>query len=88
MTLIDEIHLVCVLNISFDKSNQEQLLRAHRAYRMLHSEFRKERINCYRNGIVFQGYGIPKERLESIQKLKRAWDPQGIIAPGRYGIRS
>ncbi len=88
MTLIDNIHLVCVLNISFDKSIKDERSRAQQAYRLLHLEFKKESIICYRKSIFFQGYGIPKNRLETIKKLKRTLDPQGIIAPGRYGIWS
>ncbi|WP_301100943.1 FAD-binding oxidoreductase [Propionivibrio sp.] len=88
MTFIDHAHLVCILNICFDKSSAEEAERAHRAYKAIDLTLSANNVERYRKGILFQQSGIPEGRLETIRRLKLALDPEGIIAPGRYGICS
>lgn len=86
MTFIDPRHLVCIVNICFDRSDPSDTRRAHQAFRACERALAANHIRSYRKGILYQQFGIPKDRLKHIQLLKAALDPKGIIAPGRYGI--
>ncbi|MCB9025722.1 MAG: FAD-binding oxidoreductase [Bdellovibrionaceae bacterium] len=85
VTLIDHAHLACILNLCFDKSDPNEVIRAHLAHEKINELLKANNIGCYRKNILYQG-GIPKDRLETISLIKLAFDPKGIIAPGRYGI--
>lgn len=86
MTFIDHAHLVCVLNLCFDKSSPKDVARAHQAYQMIEQTLIRHKIHQYRKGILSQESCIPNDRLATIRVLKSAMDPNGILAVGRYGI--
>lgn len=88
MTFIDHAHLICVLNLCFDKASSKDVERAHQAYRLIEKTLTRYNIPQYRKSILSQEFCIPEDRLGTIQLLKSALDPRGVLASGRYGIRA
>jgi len=83
----DMHHIVDVL---FDRSDPAETARAHECFGKLLSEFGKRGYAVYRVNTGFMEqtadlYGPVKRHVD--QALKRALDPNGIIAPGKSGIR-
>ncbi|MDP3673405.1 MAG: FAD-binding oxidoreductase [Telluria sp.] len=79
-----------VIDVLYDKTDPEQTTSAFQCYDELLSEFLKEGYGSYRTNTAFMdkvadGYG-PVSRAVN-KKLKRALDPNGILAPGKSGIR-
>lgn len=82
----DMHHIVDVL---FDRTDPEENAAAHECFGRLLSEFGRRGYAVYRvnTGFMDQAaelYGPVKRAVD--QKLKRALDPNGIIAPGKSGI--
>ena len=80
-----------VIDVLFDRSNPEETKRANACFGELLDEFEKEGYAVYRVNTAFQervarSYGPVKRSVE--QKIKRALDPNGILAPGKCGIRN
>ncbi len=89
LTVVDAKHMTSVFNISFDKSNEEETRRAHAAYQEFVSLTNSLGYFPYRSGLVTRPaecYSSGQRQL--LARLKMALDPQGILAPGRYGIDS
>ena len=83
----DMHHIMCVL---FDKTDPEQTKNAYNCYDELLREFSKAGYGTYRTSTAFMDkvadtYG-PVTRSVN-QRIKRALDPNGILAPGKSGIR-
>ena len=73
----------------YDRSSEEETKRANACFNELLDEFEKRGYAVYRVNTAFQervaqSYGPVKRKLE--QTLKRALDPNGILAPGKCGI--
>lgn len=84
----DMHHIVDVL---YDKTDPEQTRSAFQCFDELLSEFLKEGYGTYRVNTAFMdkvadGYGPVQRAIH--KKLKRALDPNGILAPGKSGIRN
>ncbi|HZV19424.1 MAG TPA: FAD-binding oxidoreductase [Sphingobium sp.] len=82
----DMHHIVDVL---FDRTNPAETQAAHECFGKLLTEFGKRGYAVYRVNTGFmeeaaQLYGKVKRDVD--QTLKRALDPNGIIAPGKSGI--
>jgi 4-cresol dehydrogenase (hydroxylating) len=80
-----------VIDVLFDRSNPEETKRANACFNELLDEFEKEGYAVYRVNTAFQervarSYGPVKRSVE--QKIKRALDPNGILSPGKSGIRN
>jgi 4-cresol dehydrogenase (hydroxylating) len=78
-----------VIDVLFDKSDPEETRKANECFGKLLSEFGKRGYAVYRvnTGFMEQAaelYGPVKRSVD--QTLKRALDPNGIIAPGKSGI--
>lgn len=78
-----------VVDVLFDRSDPEETRKAHECFGKLLSEFGKRGYAVYRVNTGFMEeaanlYGKVKRDVD--QKLKRALDPNGIIAPGKSGI--
>lgn len=78
-----------VIDVLFDKGDPEERARANECFGKLLAEFGKRGYAVYRvnTGFMEQAaelYGPVKRSVD--QKLKRALDPNGIIAPGKSGI--
>ncbi len=82
----DMHHLIDVL---FDRNDVEEVQRADACFNALLDEFEKEGYAVYRVATRFQArvaqsYGPVKRDVE--HAIKRALDPNNILAPGRSGI--
>ena len=78
-----------VVDLLFDRSDAEQMRKAHACYEELLQTFAREGYGVYRANTAFAeqvaaSYGPVKRSVE--RKLKRALDPNNILAPGRCGI--
>lgn len=75
-----------VVSLSFNKSNQDQLAKVHQTIRELQAELIQAECYPYRTNIdlMDQIYGSDTGFENILQSLKKIFDPNGIIAPGRY----
>lgn len=78
-----------VIDVLYDRSSEEETKRANACFNELLDEFEKEGYAVYRVNTAFQervaqSYGTVKRDVE--RKIKRALDPNGILAPGKSGI--
>lgn len=79
-----------VIDVLYDRTSEEETQRANTCFAELLDEFEKEGYAVYRVNTAFQervaqSYGPVKRDVE--RKIKRALDPNGILAPGKSGIR-
>ena len=79
-----------VIDLLYDKTDPEQTKSAFKCYDELLAEFLKQGYGSYRTNTAFmdkvaEGYG-PVPRSVN-KKIKRALDPNGILSPGKSGIR-
>ena len=87
LTLINAKHMTAVFNISYDKLNPEETVRAHAAYQALSLATYKLGYLPYRVGLM--GHAIRNYdgiQFALLQAIKRTLDPKNILAPGRYGL--
>ncbi len=78
-----------VIDLLYDRSDAEQMKKAHACFDELLQAFAREGYGVYRANTAFAEkvaatYGPVKRDVE--RRLKRALDPNNIIAPGRCGI--
>jgi 4-cresol dehydrogenase (hydroxylating) len=80
-----------VIPLLWDRRYPSETQRAHTCFGALLQAFGAEGYGVYRTGIGFMdqaadAYGPSLRRLNN--KLKRALDPKGILAPGKSGIHA
>jgi 4-cresol dehydrogenase (hydroxylating) len=78
-----------VIDVLYDRSNPEETKRADACFNELLDVFEEKgyavyRVNPHFQERVAQSYGTVKRKLE--HTLKRALDPNNILAPGKSGI--
>ncbi len=78
-----------VIDVLYDRTKDEENQRADACFNELLDEFEKEGYAVYRVNTAFQervaqSYGPVKRNVE--HAIKRALDPNNILAPGRSGI--
>ena len=78
-----------IIDLLFDKTNPEETNQADACFDELLSEFSKRGWGSYRTNTAYMEkvadtFGSVKKDVN--QKIKRALDPNGIIAPGKSGI--
>lgn len=78
-----------IIDVLFDRTDPEQIERAYRCYDKLLAEFTREGYGTYRTNTAFMdkvadSYGPVKRDIN--RRIKRALDPNGILAPGKSGI--
>ncbi|MGB0127813.1 MAG: FAD-binding oxidoreductase [Rhodocyclaceae bacterium] len=78
-----------IIDLVYDRSDEDERDKAYACYDELLHTFAKEGYGMYRANTAFAEkvaatYGPVKREVE--RKLKRALDPNNIIAPGRCGI--
>ena len=79
-----------IIDVLFDKTKPEEVAAAHACFTELLAEFSKAGYGTYRTNTAFMDkvadtYGPVQRKV--FQRLKRALDPNGILAPGKSGIR-
>jgi 4-cresol dehydrogenase (hydroxylating) len=78
-----------IVDILYDRSDPAQRQKAYDCYKELLEQFSRRGYAVYRANLAFMDqvadiYGPVKKSVN--QRLKRALDPNGIIAPGKSGI--
>lgn len=78
-----------VIDVLYDRTNPEETERANACFNELLDEFAKEGYSVYRVNTAFQDkvaeiYGPVKRQVE--HAIKKALDPNNILAPGKSGI--
>lgn len=80
--------IICLMAVIYDRDDAEEMERADRLYNDLITEMQGRGYQQYRAGLR----GWPRvfeqapELLDVNNRIKAALDPDGILAPGRYGI--
>lgn len=80
-----------IIDVLYDRSDEEETERARQCFIELLDEFEARGYAVYRVNTAFMDkvadtYGPVKRSVE--HKIKKALDPNGILAPGKSGIRS
>lgn len=85
-TLLTERAIVCVSNISFDRTDEEECQRAKKCHAELLTSLLDEGYIPYRAGpATFQYLAKDSSTFWQLSsRIKNALDPHGIISPGRY----
>ena len=87
MTLVTERALTCVVSIHYDREVAGEDDRAMRCYRELLARLTASGYHSYRLGIQsVEEMRRPDSTATVLGALKQSLDPNGVLAPGRYGI--
>jgi len=78
-----------IIDLLFDRTDTAETERANACFDKLLQEFTKQGYGTYRTNTAYmkkvaETYGPVKQSVN--KKIKRALDPNGIIAPGKSGI--
>jgi 4-cresol dehydrogenase (hydroxylating) len=78
-----------IIDLLYDRTQEEEMTRAHRCFDELLSTFTKNGWGTYRTNTAFMGkvaasYGPEMMRIH--RALKQALDPNNILSPGKSGI--
>jgi 4-cresol dehydrogenase (hydroxylating) flavoprotein subunit len=85
VTLITERALICVISITYDREEAGEDRRARACFEQLQAELAAKGYISYRLGIQSMGEMKTQGAYASLlADIKRAVDPAGILAPGRY----
>jgi len=86
LNLVDGKALECVMNIAFNRADEGATARAHTCMDEWHQACMTAGYIPYRVGIAHMHHVIdPADTFwQTVQRIKQALDPLGIIAPGRY----
>lgn len=87
LTIVTERALTCVVSISYDRDLDGEDERAMQCYQELLSGLSARGYHSYRLGIQSNAaMAHPDSYGATLTSLKRTLDPNGILAPGRYGL--
>jgi 4-cresol dehydrogenase (hydroxylating) len=79
--------MVAVINLLFDRSQPEEVERAHRCADDMLACIRRHGLEPYRaRADMMKDIVQDNEYWRTIRKLKNVFDPDNIIAPGRYNL--
>ena len=89
MLMLNPRSIVCLMGILFDKENLEEVKRAQELYDELFRKLHEHRYEQYRAGIAcWERIWQDAPELSAFYSLlKRAIDPNQVLAPGKYGIK-
>ena len=78
-----------IIDVLYDRTDADEMQRAHACFGELLDEFEKAGYGVYRVNTAFMhrvadSYGLVQRKLN--RTLKRALDPNNILAPGKSGI--
>ncbi|NHZ61447.1 FAD-binding oxidoreductase [Massilia genomosp. 1] len=85
-SMINERALGAVLTIAYDKEDADEVIRAKKCYQAVFDSVMNAGYIPYRVGNQSMGQLDPHGDVywETVARIKKALDPAGIIAPGRY----
>ena len=79
--------MVAVINLLFDRSNPEETARAHRCADEMLACIRRHGLETYRaRADMMKDIVQDNEYWRTVRRLKEVFDPDNIIAPGRYNF--
>jgi len=85
LTLITDRTLACILSITYDREVAGEDERAMNCYQELLRVMAENGYYSYRLGIGGMSFACQDGGYtQTLQRLKQAFDPNGILAPGRY----
>jgi 4-cresol dehydrogenase (hydroxylating) len=86
LSCVNERSLCAITSISFDRQNFEEAARAGRCEDKVIATLLAHGYLPYRSSYAVQErfWEAPRSYWRAIQTLKKAWDPQGMLSPGRY----
>jgi 4-cresol dehydrogenase (hydroxylating) len=89
LTMMNQRTMFLLLGIFFDQENVDERARAAHLYRKLYTTVAEHGYQHYRGGIPAWAANDNSDNSAKtlLGALKRALDPAGILAPGRYHIR-
>jgi 4-cresol dehydrogenase (hydroxylating) len=81
--------IVVLTSIFFDKTNADETGRAQALYYAICDKTQEAGYQQYRTSTAYMERILRSapEFQQLAQRIKGALDPQGILAPGKYGIR-
>ncbi len=86
MSAINTRALCCVMSICYDKTSSQESESAERCYETMSNTLLARGYLPYRTGIQSMST-VPRDdnaAMQTQQRLKKAFDPSEILAPGRY----
>lgn len=79
--------MVAVINLLFDRSQQEEIDRAHRCADQMLACIRRHGLEPYRaRADMMKDIVQDNDYWRTVRRLKDVFDPDNIIAPGRYNF--
>jgi 4-cresol dehydrogenase (hydroxylating) len=81
--------LVGVINLLFDRSDPADTARAQTCAAAMLAHIHDEGLEVYRARTDQMDAVVARtpEHWAMLDRLRKAWDPDGVIAPGRYAVR-
>jgi 4-cresol dehydrogenase (hydroxylating) len=87
MLMVTPNDIIAIQKVAWEKADGDGEKRAWELYEALGRELRQADFPPYRLGVQSQEQVLyPEEQRRTLESLKRVFDPNGVIAPGRYGI--
>lgn len=87
MLLVAPNDIIAIQKIDWTLGDEEEEVRAWQLYEALSQSLTEAGFLPYRLGIQSQAkLTYPEGQQHLLRSLKQAFDPNGVIAPGRYGI--
>jgi len=88
LNLMDDRSFECVITLAFDRERPERQSAAHEAIRELEDRYAAEGFPVYRTGLASLPRLVRADDpfWQTAREVKKALDPNGIIAPGRYSL--
>ena len=78
----------CVINLAFNREDKSRLEQAHACIEELQGDFIAQGYIPYRVGIQTMSQIVDEHDpyWQTVRELKRVFDPNNVISPGRYSL--
>jgi 4-cresol dehydrogenase (hydroxylating) len=88
LNIVSAKALESVINLAFDRRDEEASARAAKAIDNLHERLMEQGLIPYRTSIRMMDRITDENDTfwQTVRDLKKVLDPNGIIAPGRYNL--